>query len=178
MKARSALFALALLVISPQAYAATPEAAGPQPDVILRDLYKAHDAESGPFFERTNRAVLTRYFTDELAELIMKDAKESDGEVGAIAFDPLYESQDPQIEDFKIGAVQLGGNAKPKGAEPEDRVAVVKVTFKDGDERRTIAFRFQQAPDKSWKIADITYSDGSTLAGLTRDTSAEGGSSD
>lgn len=155
-----------------------PESSGPDPDAILATLYKAHDAESGPFSDPTDLAVLERFFTSELAALIAKDAKESAGEVGAIGFDPLYESQDPQITDFKVGEVHWGGILKRKGDEPEEGLAVVEITFKDGRERRSIPFRFQQQPDNTWRIADINYSDGSSLAGLIRDTYPAGGDND
>ncbi|HSH37199.1 MAG TPA: hypothetical protein VK993_00315 [Chthoniobacterales bacterium] len=73
-----------------------------------------------------------------------------------------------------MGEVHWGGMMKRKGADPEDGVAVVELTFKDAGKPRSIRFRFEQAADESWKIADISYSDGSTLAGLIKDTYGQG----
>ena len=168
MKIRHAFFALVLVAATLTIFA-KPESKGPAPDAILKNLYKAHDASKGPFAERQNRAVLDRYFTKELADLIQMDAVQADGEVGAYEFDPLYESQAPEAEDFKVGKVYWGGILKHAGDEPEDGLAIVEVTFKERGKSRSIPFRFQQEPDKTWKIADISYSDGRTLAGLIRD---------
>ena len=147
---------------------AKPESNGPEPDAILKSLYKAHAAQKGPFADRKNRRLVSQYFTQELTALLVKDATASDGEIGAYEFDPLYESQDPQVTDFKVGEVHWGGIVKHKGDEPEDGLAVVEVTFKDSGKTRSIPFRFQQDATKAWKIADISYSDGSTLAGILR----------
>ena len=169
MNIRTISIALALLATITLGFAAKPESTGPDPDAILKNLYKAHAAQKGPFDDKENLKALGQYFTKELAALIRKDAIESKGEVGAYGFDPLYESQDPEIKNFKIGKVQWGGILKREDDEPEDGLAVVVVTFTDNGKRRTMPFRFQQQADKSWKIADINYSDGSTLAGLIRD---------
>ena len=170
MNIRTTSIALALLATITLSFGAKPESTGPDPDAILRNLYKAHNAQKGPFEDKENLKVLRQYFTKELAALIRKDAIESQGEVGAYGFDPLYESQDPEIKNFKIGEVHWGGIVKHEGDEPEDGLAVVIVTFTDHGKRRSIPFTFQQQADKSWKIADINYSDGSSLADLIRDT--------
>ncbi len=168
MKIRHAFAATAFLAAAAFSFAAKPESAGPDPDAILRSLYKAHDAQEGPFFNKENRKLLNQYFTRELAGLIMKDAKESGGEVGALEFDPLYESQDPQVTNFKVGKVSWGGILKRGDDEPEEGLAVVDVTFKDSGKTRRIGFRFHQTAKKTWKIADINYSDGRTIVGILR----------
>ncbi len=158
----SVLFATAWLSL-----AAKPESTGPDPDALLRELYKVHDTENGPFADRTKRAGLEKYFTKELSGLIVKDAVASKGEMGAIEFDPLYESQDPVITGLKVGEVNWGGIVK-HGNEPEDGLAVVEVTFKDSGKPRSIVYRFHQNKQKGWKIADINYSDGQSIVGLLR----------
>ena len=162
------LFATALI-----SFAAKPASIGPDPDAILKDLYKAHDAQKGPFFDKENRTVLEEYFTSELAGLIVKDAVAAQGEVGALEFDPLYESQDPQITNFKVGEVKWGGIPKHKGDEAEEGLAVVEVTFKDSGKARRIGFRFAQNAQKAWKIADINYSDGRSIVGILRSDVAD-----
>ena len=59
------------------------------PDVIIKNLYAAQKADSGPFFQYKNRALVDRYFSKDLADMIWKDAVDAKGEVGAIDFDPL-----------------------------------------------------------------------------------------
>ena len=169
MNIRTIPIALALLATITFSFAAKPESTGPDPDAILKNLYKAHAAQKGPFDNKENLKVLQQYFTKELAALIRKDAIESKGEVGAYGFDPLYDSQDPEIKNFKIGEVHWGGILKRKDDEPEDGLAVVVVTFTDNGKPRTIPFRFEQQTDKSWKIADINYAGGNSLAELIRE---------
>lgn len=159
----SVLFATALLSV-----AAKPESTGPDPDAMLRDLYKVHATGKGPFADRTKRAGLEKYFTKELSGLIVKDTVDAKGEMGAIEFDPLYESQDPVITGLKVGEVNWGGMVKHEGDEPEDGLAVVEVTFKDSGKPRRVIYRFQQNAKKGWKISDINYSDGQSIVGLLR----------
>ena len=168
MKSRVLLAAFAVVVAASAGFAAKPESSGADPDVMLRELYKAHDAEGGPFADRTNRKLLGQYFTKELADLIAKDAKEADGEVGAYEFDPLYASQDPQVKKFKIGAVQWGGIQKRADDPADEGFALVAVTFKDGGEERELRFGFEQQADKTWRISEIHYPDGTSLLQILR----------
>ncbi len=169
MNCRPALFVVSLLCASTLlSLAAKPESTGPDPDVMLRDLYKAHAAEKGPFFNRENRAVMGQYLTKELSNLLAKDVEDAKGEVGALEFDALYESQDPVITGLKVGKVNWGGIVKHEGDEPEDGLAVVEVTFKDSGKPRSLGFRFAQDAKKAWKISDINYSDGRSLVGILR----------
>ena len=125
------------------------------PDVIIKNLYAAQKAGSGPFFQTKNRAAVDKYFAKSLADLIWKDAVTARGEVGAIDFDPLYGSQDPQITDFVIMKTGWGGDSK---FGPADE-AVVQVTFKDSGKERMVSFQFKQGKDKKWKIYDVHYRD-------------------
>lgn len=124
-----------------------------QPDQLVKNLYEAHKADASPFFQTQNRALVDKYFTKNLADLIWQDAVGANGEDGAIDFDPLYGSQDPQISDFTIMETGWGGDKK---FGPEDE-AVVQVTFKDSGKERMISYQFKQSEDKSWKIYDIHY---------------------
>lgn len=123
------------------------------PNVIVRNLYATQKAGSGPFFQTKSRALVDKYFRKDLADLIWKDAIEANGEVGAIDFDPLYGSQDPQISKFTIMETGWGGDSK---FGPDDE-AVVQVTFKDSGKERMVSFQFKQGKDKSWKIYDVHY---------------------
>jgi Protein of unknown function (DUF3828) len=124
-----------------------------EPNVIVKNLYSAQAAGSGPFFQTKDRAVVDKYFTKELADLIWKDAVTANGEVGAIDFDPLYGSQDPQVSHFTIMETGWGGDSKYGPADE----AVVQVTFKDSDQARMVSFQFKQGGDKNWKIYDVHY---------------------
>ncbi len=124
-----------------------------EPNVIVKNLYAAQKAGSGPFFQTKNRAIVDKYFRKDLADLIWKDAVAANGEVGAIGFDPLYGSQDPQITDFIIMDTGWGGDSK---FGPDDQ-AVVQVTFKDSGKERMVSYQFNQGRDKTWKIYDVHY---------------------
>lgn len=152
MRIKTLLLAALILAFSSMGYAQskTKEVA---PHIIVKNLYAAQKAGSGPFFQTKNRAVVDKYFTKNLADLIWKDAITANGEVGAIDFDPLYGSQDPQITDFTIMETGWGGDSK---FGPEDE-AVVQVTFKDSGKERMVSFQFKQGRDKNWKIYDIHY---------------------
>ena len=124
-----------------------------KPEKLIRSLYEAHKAGAGPFFQTKKRALVDKYFTKDLGDLIWKDAGNADGEVGAIDFDPLYGSQDPQISNFTIMETGWGGDSR---FGPGDE-AVVQVTFKDSGKERMVSFQFRQGRDKSWKIYDVHY---------------------
>jgi len=100
--------------------------------------------------------LLNRYFTRELADLIWKDRINSKGEVGALDGDPLYNAQDIEIKNFKIGQARLNNGA-----------ALVPVSFLNFGKEEKITFRLVSAPG-GWKIANIEYQDGTSLAGILR----------
>jgi hypothetical protein len=165
---RQAFVGILLALATLTGLAGKPESKGLDPDAILRELDKAHDAQKGPFFDRTNRNLAEKYFTKKLAALVVKDAAKSDDEVAAIDFDPLYDSQDPQVKNFKIGAVQLSGAGKHAGDPGNDAVADVHITFKDDGHARELRFDFKRQPDKTWRISDIHYPDNTSLLQILR----------
>ncbi|HKO35765.1 MAG TPA: hypothetical protein VJV21_04760 [Pyrinomonadaceae bacterium] len=123
------------------------------PTDIVKRLYAAHKGGAGPFFQTKNRALVDKYFRKDLADLIWKDAVPAKGEAGAINFDPLYGSQDPQITNFIIMDTGWGGDSKYGPANE----AVVQVTFKDSGKERMVSYQFKQGRDKLWKIYDVHY---------------------
>jgi len=123
------------------------------PDGIVKNLYAAQKAGSGPFFQTKSRVLVDKYFRKDLADLIWKDAIASKGKGGALDFDPLYGSQDPQITNFIIMETGWGGDSKYG----PDTDAVVQVTFKDSGKERMVSFQFKQGRDKRWKIYDVHY---------------------
>src|SRR5882724_2841248 len=68
------------------------------PEALVADLYKQHKKRS-PFFQRRSRALLDKYFSRTLADLLWQDARSSGGEVGALDGDPLFNAQDMEIKN-------------------------------------------------------------------------------
>ena len=125
---------------------------------LVADLYKQHDANKSPFFQTKNRALVDKYFTRALGDLIWKDANNSSGEVGAIDGDPLYNTQDPDIKNFAIGKAVVTG-----------MVATVPVTFTNGGRKESLTFELKQVKE-SWKIDNIQYGNGESLMKWLRET--------
>jgi hypothetical protein len=130
----------------PKAVASAPSVA---PDVLVRNLYAAHNADRGPFFQTKSRALVDKYFTKEFADLIWKDRIDAGNEASYIDFDPLFNAQDTDIKAFKVG--------KPEPGEGNINLADVPVTFKNFGAERIILFRLLKGTDRSWKISDIFY---------------------
>lgn len=130
------------------------------PEALVAALYKAHDNDKSPFFQTDDKARLNKYFTKELAALIWKDAKDSNGEVGVLGFDPLYNAQDTDIKNFAVQKAKIDGGK-----------AVVAVTFVNFEDKVKITFALAQE-DGAWKIADIRYAEGHALLKLYKDAAA------
>ncbi|MCE7962530.1 MAG: DUF3828 domain-containing protein [Acidobacteria bacterium ACB1] len=121
----------------------------PAPETVVQALYKAHDAKKSPFFQSKDRALVDKYFSKPLADLIWKDATTHTSDVGVIDGDPLYNAQDVEIKDLKIGTGQIDAKNEKK--------ATVNVTFTNFGKPNTIKFEMS-AGAESWKIDDIVYS--------------------
>ena len=156
------VLALSCIILS------SAHAKGPEPEAVVKSLYKAHDAQKGPFSSPRKRDRIEQYFGKETAALLWKDAIAAKGEAGALDFDPLYDSQDPQITHFTVGETHLGGVLKHKGDQLEDGLAVLEVTFKDSGKSVRIGFQLNQDSNKAWKITDIHYPDGRSLREILR----------
>ncbi len=142
----------------PAASGALPTA----PDAMVADLYKQHDAHKSPFFQSKNRALVDKYFTKATADLIWKDAtRKNQNEVGVLDGDPLYNAQDIDIKNFKVGAADVKGDK-----------ATVIVTFDNFGQKQKLKFLLVQekgAHEKGWKINDIDYGEAGTLVKWLRD---------
>ena len=142
-----------LLCASTLATSAQTRAASPKtPDALVTDLYQAQKSKRGPFFQTRSRALVDKYFSKSLGDLIWKDARTSKGEVGVIDGDPLYDAQDMEIKKFAI--------KKPRY---EEGRALVDVTFENFGKPQTIGFILVNSR-VGWRIRDIVYSEGRTLA--------------
>ncbi len=129
----------------PEAGSAETKAA--PPETLVADLYKQHDAKKSPFFQTKDRALVDKYFTKPLADLIWKDAQtqKATGELGAIDADPLYNSQDPQIKNFAVGKGDIKGET-----------ATVIATFTNDGAKYSIEFSMKLVA-AVWKIDNIIY---------------------
>ena len=83
--------------------------------------------------------------------LYLKDQTESQGEVGKLDFDPLYDTQDFDIKDFSVVVV----------AEQKDSAEVAASFENIGTSEKIVFSLVNTAQD--WRITDIKYSDGRTL---------------
>ncbi len=122
---------------------------GLDPTAIVKKLYKMQASDKGPFFQTENQDLVFDFFMEDLGDQIFKDAVDANGEVGALDFDPLYGSQDPQESGLKIS----------KSKEDEN----VVVFFKSAGEPQEIYVIFKQDEGGAWKIDDMIYPAGYSL---------------
>src|SRR5215207_9928896 len=95
------------------------------PETIVKELYRVHRNGNGHVFEKQGRKLQQKFFDPGLAALIWKDLSETpEGELGNIDFDPLFNAQDAQIKNFRVGAASLKGDT-----------ATVPVTFMNFDQK-------------------------------------------
>jgi hypothetical protein len=120
-------------------------------EILVAELYKQHDAKRSPFFQTKDRALVDKYFTKNLADLIWKDAVNSAGEVGALDADPLYDAQDVDIKNFRVASADIKSDK-----------ATVAVTFTKLGEKKALTYSLTLVKD-SWKISDINYGRKETL---------------
>lgn len=137
----------------------TPISAGGQltntsPETVVAELYKLHDAQKGPFFQSKNRALVDKFFTKPIADLIWRSNNGPTDEVGAIDFDPLYDGQDFEIKNLTFAASDV-----------KDTTATVTANFLNFGEKRSVKYLMKLA-DGIWKIDDIKYNDFTLLGSL------------
>jgi hypothetical protein len=138
---------------------AKSKARRPTPEAVVAALYKQHN-KATPLFQTRSRALLDKYFDKSLADLLWKDATTARDEVGALNGDPLYNAQDMQIKEFVIGKSVI-----------KNDTAQVKVSFRNFDRNEEVQFDLVRRAS-GWKVADLTYKDGTTLLGILKTDSA------
>jgi hypothetical protein len=125
------------------------------PDALLRDLYRIHDqdlkASNDRILNGKSRALLDKFFSKNLADLIWKDLTTNKDEVGVIDFDLFYNTQDPNIQNFSIGQGEVNGEN-----------ATIPVNFNNSGAKETVTYVLAKV-NGSWKITDIKYRDGGSL---------------
>lgn len=119
------------------------------PETLVKELYRVHRNGYGHLFEKQGRKQQQKFFTPSLAALIWKNLTQTpEGEVGNIDFDPLYNAQDTQIRNFRVGASTIKGDT-----------ATVPVTFMNFDQKVRLEFRLVNTK-QGWKVSNIIYGGG------------------
>lgn len=156
MKSKIFILALCLLAFGSIGAAQQKKPAGVlTPDQVVKNLYAARkNPKTDPFFQKKSRALVDKYFTANLADVIWKDATAPGEGVGALDFDPLFYAQDVRISNFVVGRADANG--------------VVRVTFKNMDRSEEIKFFLtrENSASKIWKIDSIVYSDAEDLGSI------------
>jgi Protein of unknown function (DUF3828) len=140
---------LAVALVAPVARAADPSA---QSFVqAIYDQYKGKDAKG---VELGNDAAVRRYFAPGLAALIIKDRRQSRGEVGKLDADPFIDAQDWEIDDVNVTLRDVAADK-----------AIATVSFTNLGERQTVVLELVKLK-QDWRIANITWDRKATLRGL------------
>ncbi|MFL6466582.1 MAG: DUF3828 domain-containing protein [Pyrinomonadaceae bacterium] len=134
------------------------ELRGGEAELLVADLYRQHDSKKSPFFQTTDRGRVDKFFTKSTADLIWKDSTSSKGEVGAIDFDPLYDTQDLEKKNFAVGKAVVNGYQ-----------STLPVTYTNYGEKKRLTFMLKMV-DGNWKIDDIKYDEGHTLLAILKET--------
>jgi hypothetical protein len=106
--------------------------------------------DGGGGFVIENKAAKARYLSKSLIELWAKaDAHTPKGDVGPVDFDPVTNSQDPDVKSFKVDTEKL---------EADKAVITVTITGRNAPPRKgadqVVRYEFVREGDK-WKIDDI-----------------------
>lgn len=131
------------------------------PAVLVADLYKQHDAQKSPFFQK-DRGRIDKYFAKPLADLIFRDSTNPIDQAGAIGADPLYDGQDFEIKNFAVGKSVVEGEK-----------ATVPVTFENFGEKKKVTISLTLV-NNAWKISDIRYDHGASLLAMLREAYGDG----
>lgn len=169
MKTNRSVVAALTIALACISFSSARAQSSDDPGDIVKSLYAVHNSGAPLFNQTSNRAIVDKYFEEELANLIWKDAVAAKGELGALGFDPLLGVQDAQIKDFKILPTEWEEDKRGRTSG-----ALVPVTYRDGAKKHTVSFSFQRYDDASpWKISEIDYTNGDSLKGALSAASAK-----
>lgn len=156
MKIKIAFLAMCLLICGSSTFAQKKKTNEIAPDQVVKHLYAARKSpKTDPFFQMKNRALLDKYFTKGLADVIWNDMiTVKPGESGNLDFDPLYNAQDTKITNFVVGKADENGQ--------------VTVKFKNFGKDEEVKFFLikENARSKVWKIETIMYSSSDDLGAI------------
>jgi hypothetical protein len=153
---RRLVFGLAALLLLPgiPAFAAKAE---PSPKAFLEGIYKKYvgnSAKGARGIPLNNDAVIRRYFSADLARLMVEDNAQAKkkGEVPTLDGDAFVGHQEWEIKDLAIAVAQEGA-LKATGT----------VTFtNEGKPEKVVLALFNAGA--GWRISDIQWADGSLRA--------------
>lgn len=158
MLSRRSFIAVSLLAGIRPALAQTPAPADPV--AILTAIYTRAakgKGDGGAAFVTENKAARAKYLSKALVALWAKaDAHTPKGDVGPIDFDPVTNSQEPDVKSFKVDAEKT---------EADKAALAVTITGHRNDRKpadQIVRYDFVREAN-SWKIDDIKgSSDGET----------------
>ena len=150
MLTRRALVFTSLFATFANAHAEPPS--GNDPVAIVTAIYiraAKGKGDGGGGFVYENKAAKTKYLSKPLIELWAKaDAHTPKGDVGPVDFDPVTNSQDPDIKSFKINAEKLEADHATIAV----TLTSAHSTRKAGDD--VVRYDFVREAS-AWKIDDI-----------------------
>ena len=150
---------LALVAVVTPSHLRAADDAAAAPQALVTELYQSEKKGASPFEEQKGRTLADHYFTNTLADLIVKDGETSrkNNEPGVLDFAPLYGAQDLEIKKLVINkAVTAKGKT------------TVQVNFMNYDQKQTVNLDLVQE-NGAWKISDIHYPNGPSLMKLFKD---------
>jgi hypothetical protein len=144
---------IGVLAASDQRFARAEPPSASDPVAIVTAIYtRAAKGKGygGGGFVIESKAAKAKYLSKSLIELWAKaDAHTPKGDVGPVDFDPVTNSQEPDVKSFKVDAEKL---------EADKAVIVVTITGRKTPPRKgadqVVRYEFVREADK-WKIDDI-----------------------
>lgn len=112
---------------------------------FLLGIYKQYLGKNAPGVDYTSGKLATRYFDDSLTELVVRDQKESEGEIGRIGFDPFINGQDFEVRSVNVTIT----------SEDADRAKGV-VSFTNFGRRQKVTYDLVRTA-RGWRISDIHW---------------------
>ena len=153
MITRRSLFLTSLLIATDAPLSRAEPATSDDPVPILTAIYTRAakgKGDGGGGFVIENKAAKAKYLSKSLVALWARaDAHTPKGDVGPIDFDPVTNSQDPDVKSFKLDTEKLDAGK-----------ALIAVTLEEHHGKRpkpadaVIRYEFVHEPN-GWKIDDI-----------------------
>lgn len=136
---------LGVLIVMGLSAPAPSHAQDDGPKQFLQGIYRQYLGKNASGVDYSSEKLAGRYFDDTLTELIVRDQKESEGELGRIGFDPFINAQDYQIRSVDVTITQ----------EDADRAKGV-VSFTNFGRRQKVTYDLTRTA-KGWRISDIRW---------------------
>jgi len=117
------------------------------PETVVKQIYSGKTPATKGIDIIGNAKLRDKYLSKDLAAAVKKDIDESakSGEVGALDFDPVSDSQDPMIKDLKVAPMPVQGDK-----------AQVEVSFNRGDPQRDVLLYDFVREGGQWHVFNIS----------------------